>query len=242
MSRRLLVALAGLAVLAAVGVVVAVTGLGRSSSSRPRAAAGAAMRPAAGTPATSTTVGNGTTGSSNDGVVLPAWRLPAPARYQGVVGVGFPHTTLGAVAMGYQEAAAQLQVDPSIAASVVEAVALHPTPALGAQVAQGIEALRAHYGITPNGPTPDTLSLSIEACRAQPVAANRVVVGYEGVLVVQGPSIQGTTADYSFAVPAVWSGSDWKLDASGASLPQPPIAFPGTPGATADGWHPCSEG
>lgn len=246
-------ALAGLAVLAAAGVVVAVTGLGRSGPPPPRAVAGAAARPAAGTSATSTTAtsttttstgtGTGTTGSSNNGsAVLPAWRLPAPARYQGVVGVGFPHTTLGAVGMGYQEAAAQLQVDPSIAASVVEAVASHPAPALGARVAQGIEALRAHYGITPNGPTADTISLSIEACRTQSVAPDRVVVGYEGVLVVQGPSIQGTTADYSFAVPLLWSGSDWKLDASGASLPQPPIAFPGAPGATADGWHPCSEG
>ncbi|MDA8046717.1 MAG: hypothetical protein M0Z30_15990 [Actinomycetota bacterium] len=241
-------ALAGLAVLAAAGVVVAVTGLGRSSPTRPRAVAGAAARPAAGTSAVSTTTtsittGTGTTGSSTNGAaVLPAWRLPAPARYQGVVGVSFPRTTLGALAMGYQEAAAQLQVDPSIAASVVEAVALHPTPALGAQVAQGIEALRAHYGITPNGPTADTISLSIEACRAQSVSPGRVVAGYEGVLVVQGPSIQGTTANYSFAVPAVWAGSDWKLDVSGASLPQPPIAFPGTPGASTDGWHPCSEG
>lgn len=235
-------ALAGLAVLAVAGVVVAATGLGRSPSPRPRVAAVSPHRPAAETPATSTTVGSGSGGSSNDGGVLTGWRLPAPAHYQGVVGVGFPHTTLGALAMGYQESAAQLQVNPSIAASVVEAVALHPTPALGAQVAQGIEALRAHYGITPNGPTADTISLSVEACRTQSVAPDRVVAGYEGVLVVQGPSIQGTTADYSFAVPTVWSGSDWKLDTSGASLPQPPIAFPGTPGATADGWHPCSEG
>jgi hypothetical protein len=242
MSRRLRLALAGLAVLAVAGVVVAAAGLGRSGSPRPHAVAGAAPKARADTPTTSTTVATGAQGNSNDGAVLPAWRLPAPARYQGVVGVGFPHTTLGALAMGYQEAAAQLQVDPSIAASVVEAVALHPTPALGAQVAQGIKALRAHYGIPPDGPTADTISLSIEACRTQSVSPDRVVAGYEGVLVVQGPAIQGTTADYSFAVPAEWSGSDWKLDTSGATLAQPPIAFPGTPAAIADGWHPCSEG
>lgn len=235
-------ALAGLAVLAAVGVAVAVNGAGRSGSPRPRVVAGGGRRPAAKTPGTSTTVASGTQPSPTDGLALSTWRLPAPARYHGVVGVGFPHTTLGAVAMVYQEAAAQLQVDPSIAASVVEAVALDPSPALGARVAQGIEALRARYGITPTGPTPDTISLSIEACRADQVSADRVVAAYEGVLVVQGPSIQGATADYSFAVPAVWSGSDWKLDASAASLPQPPIAFPGTPGANPDGWHPCSEG
>jgi hypothetical protein len=144
--------------------------------------------------------------------------------------------------MGFNEMSAQLQVNPSIAASVVQDVALSPSPALGRQVAQGIEQLRTRFGIPPTGPTPDTISLSLEACRLQQVALDRVVAGYEGVLVVQGPSIQGVTQDFSAALPLVWNGSDWRVDVAGASLPSPPVAFPGAPGSAADGWHPCSEG
>jgi hypothetical protein len=144
--------------------------------------------------------------------------------------------------MGFNELSAEQQVNPSIAASVVEDVALDPTPKLGRQVAQGIEQLRARFGIPPTGPTPDTISVSLEACRVQQVAPDRVVAGYEGVLVVQGPSIQGVTQDFAAALPMVWNGSDWKVDVAGADLPTPPVAFPGAPGSAADGWHPCSEG
>lgn len=175
------------------------------------------------------------------GVPTGGWNLPRPTRYQGVVGQGFPHSTLGAVALGYSEATAQVQVSPTTAEAAVEETALHPSDGLGQQVAQGVQAMRAHYGIAPNGPTSDTISLSLDACRVQQVAPDRVVAGYEGILVVQGPTVRTMTANYSFAVPLVWSGHDWKIDSAGASLPQPPIAFPGTPRSVSDGWHPCSE-
>jgi len=244
MSKRLLAALGVLGVLVVAGIVIAVTGVGRSgspaASRRPTSAASKHHGGSGSTrPSTSTTV---TTTPSSSALPLGSWNLPAPKRYEGVVGVGFPHTTLGAVAMGFNETSAQLQVNPSIAASVVEDVALDPTPGLGRKVAQGIEQLRARFGIPPTGPTPDTISVSLEACRVQQVGPDRVVAGYEGVLVVQGPSIQGVTQDYAAALPMVWSGSDWKVDVAGADLPTPPVAFPGAPGSAADGWHPCSEG
>ncbi len=245
MSKRLLVALGILGLLVVAGVVVAVTGVGRSSSPsaspRPASAASKHHRGSTTTRAPSTTTTPPSSASSS-ALPLGSWNLPAPKRYEGVVGVGFPHTTLGAVAMGFNELSAEQQVNPSIAASVVEDVALDPTPKLGRQVAQGIEQLRARFGIPPTGPTPDTISVSLEACRVQQVAPDRVVAGYEGVLVVQGPSIQGVTQDFAAALPMVWNGSDWKVDVAGADLPTPPVAFPGAPGSAADGWHPCSEG
>ena len=246
MSKRLVGALGVLALLVIAGIVVALTGVGRSgspsASRRPSAAASKRPQGSVTTEPSTTTPTMPSTTTTTSALPLGSWTLPSPKRYEGVVGVGFPHTTLGAVAMGFNEMSAQTQVNPSIAASAVEDVALNPTPALGQQVAQGIERLRARYGISPTGPTPDTISLSLEACRVQQVAPDRVVAGYEGVLVVQGPSIQGITANISAALPMVWNGSDWKVDTAGASLPQPPIAFPGAPGASADGWHPCAEG
>jgi len=248
MSKRLAVALGVLGVLVVAGIVIAITGVGRSTSpsaSRRPPPAASKHHSESGTTEPSTTTTTTTTtpsASSSSSLPLGSWNLPAPRRYEGVVGVGFPHTTLGAVAMGFNELSAEQQVNPSIAASVVEDVALDPTPALGRKVAQGIEQLRARFGIPPNGPTPDTISVSLEACRVQQVDPDRVVAGYEGVLVVQGPSIQGVTQDYAFATPMVWSGSDWKVDVAGADLPTPPVAFPGAPGSAADGWHPCSEG
>ena len=245
MSKRLLVALGVLGLLVIAGIVIAVTGVGRSGSSaasrRPTSAAGK-HHGGSGSTKPSTTITTTPSTANSSSLPLGSWSLPAPKRYEGVVGVGFPHTTLGAVAMGFNEMSAQLQVNPSIAASVVEDVALDPSSKLGSQVAQGIQQLRARFGIPPTGPTPDTISLSLEACRLQQVAPDRVVAGYEGVLVVQGPSIQGVTQDYSAALPMVWNGSDWKVDVAGASLPTPPVAFPGAPGSAADGWHPCSEG
>lgn len=246
MSKRLLVALGVLGVLVIAGIVIAVTGVGRSgspvASPRPTSATSkhhSGSRPTK--PSTSTTVTTTPSTANSSSLPLGSWNLPAPKRYEGVVGVGFPYTTLGAVAMGFNEITAELQVNPSIAATVVRDVALNPTPSVGRQAAQGIQQLRAHYGIPPNGPTPDTISLSLEACRVQQVAPDRVVAGYEGTLVVQGPSIQGVTANFGIAFPMVWTKSDWSVDFS-TTLPRPPVAFPGAPGATADGWHPCSEG
>lgn len=244
MSKRLVGALGVLALLVIAGIVVALTGVGRSGSPSASRRPGAAVskRPqGSATTRPSTTTSTTPSTATTSALPLGSWTLPSPKRYEGVVGVGFPHTTLGAVAMGFNDASAQLQVNPSIAASVAEDVALNPSPALGRQVAQGIEKLRAHYGIPPTGPTPDTISLSLDACRVQQVAPDRVVAGYEGTLVVQGPSIQGITANFAVAIPMVWNKSDWAVDFA-TTLPRPPVAFPGAPGASADGWHPCSEG
>jgi hypothetical protein len=176
------------------------------------------------------------------GLPFGAWSLPGPARYEGVAGVGYPNTTLGAVALGYSALAARFTTDPDMAVSVVRATVLAPTPTFLAEVAQGTEALRTHFGLAPLGPTPTTIGLSLIGCQVASAAPNRVVAGYEGTLSVAGGSVQGMTAEVSVSIVLVWDGADWKIDPT-ADLPTPPVDFPTGSGApTPGGWHACSEG
>jgi hypothetical protein len=183
-----------------------------------------------------------TVGAGGDGAgAEPAWSLPGPSRYEGVAAVGYPHTTLGAVALGYSALAARFTTDPDIAVSVVRATVMAPTTTLLEAVAQGTEALRSRFGMAPTGPTPATIGLSLVACQVSSSSLLRVVAGYEGTLSVEGGSIQGATAEVSAAIVIVWDGHDWKIDPT-ADLPTPAIEFPGSGGATtAGGWHVCAE-
>lgn len=171
----------------------------------------------------------------------PVWSLPAPTRYEGVAAVGYPHTTLGAVALGYSALAARYTTDPDLAVSVVRATVLTPTTMLLQAVAQGTVALRTRFGLSPTGPTPTTIGLSLIACQVTSESPSRVVAGYEGTLSIEGGSAQGTTAEVSAAIVLAWDGSDWKIDPT-ADLPTPPIDFPtDTRTATLGGWHVCAE-
>lgn len=179
--------------------------------------------------------------SQGPGAVPPgAWALPSPARVVGTAGVGYPHTVFGAVAMGFNSLSAQVNVDPDIASSVVRSTYLSPTPAQVEEAAQVVEQARSSYGLSPTGPTAATIDLSLEACSVESVATNRVVAGFEGTLVVEGPSIPGTTSGFSKALTLIWTGTDWRVDPS-APVAQPAVAFPGTAQAAGEGWHPCSE-
>jgi len=243
MSKRLVAALGVLGLLVLAGIVVAVTGVDRSTSPSAARRPPSAVRKHHGElgrtkrPSTATTTPSTANSSS---LPLGSWNLPAPKRYEGVVGVGFPHTTLGAVAMGFNALSALVNLDPDIAVSVVRDTALDPTPAQLAEEAQVVEQFRAQYGLPPTGPTSATASLSLEACRVQSVSPDRVVAGYEGTFVLLGPSIQGFTANWAKTIALVWTGSDWRVDPNSLEAP-PPFALPGTPGAAADGWHPCWE-
>jgi hypothetical protein len=170
-----------------------------------------------------------------------AWALPSPSRYEGTAGVGYPHSTLGALAAGYGSLASQVNIDPDIAASVVRNTYLDPTTSEVEEAAQVVSEARVEYGIPPDGPTSATIALSLEACRIQAVTPDRVVAGYEGTLVVEGTANQGVTTNFAKAIAMVWNGTDWRVDPN-APEEQPPVAFPGSPGAAADGWHICSEG
>jgi hypothetical protein len=172
--------------------------------------------------------------------VTNAWRLPAPTHYAGTVGVGFPHTTMGAVGLGYGVLTAEVNINPDISASVVRATALNPSEPKLRQAAEITKQARAQFGLPPNGPTSATFALSIEACRVQQEAPDRVVAGYEGTLIVEGPGIEGQTLNFSKAIALVSDGTDWRVDLNSANS-QPPIAFPGAPGSAEQGWHVCAE-
>lgn len=221
-----------------VSFLIATTG--RSST---RAATRPRRPPLSGSSSTTSTASTsaGTPKPQGPGVVPPgAWALPSPTSFDGTAGVGFPHTTLGAVAMGYSSLSAQVNVNPDIAASVVRATDMSPTPAQIQEAAEVVETARSSYGLPPTGPTAATIDLSLEACKVESSTASQVVAGFEGTLVVEGPSIQGTTSDFAKALTLAWDGTDWRIDPN-ASVPQPTIAFPGSPEAAGDGWHPCSE-
>jgi hypothetical protein len=106
---------------------------------------------------------------------------------------------------------AQVTVNPDIAASVVRATYLSPRPDQIAEAAQIVEQARTSCGLSPTRPTSTTIALSIEACRIESAGANRVAAGYEGTLVVEGPTIQGVTSNFSKAMTLVWTGSDWRI-------------------------------
>jgi len=175
------------------------------------------------------------------GLPSGVWQLPGPSRYEGLAGVGFPDTTLGAVGLGFSALAARFTTDPDMAVSVVRATVLAPTATFLDEVALGTESLRTRFGLAPSGPTPATIALSLIGCRVASASLDRVVAGYEGTLSIAGGSVQGTTAEVSVAIVLVWSGADWKIDPRG-DLPTPSIEFPTHSGsATAGGWHACSE-
>jgi hypothetical protein len=158
-----------------------------------------------------------------------------------VAAVGYPHTPLGAVALGYSALVSRYTTDPDVAASVVRATVLAPSAGLLAAVARGTEALRSRFGLSPTGPTPATLGLSVVACRVTSMSPSRVVAAYEGTLTVDGGGGQSATADMSVGLALVWDGADWKID-PGADLPSPPVEFPTGPApVTAGGWHACAE-
>jgi hypothetical protein len=194
--------------------------------------------------ATAGSAGSATSpGGLDQGVSLPAgtWSLPGPGRYEGVAGVGYPQTTLGAVALGYSALAARFTADPDLAVSVARATVLAPTQTFLQAVAQGTEGLRTRFGLTPTGPSATTIALSLIGCRVGSVSESRVVAGYEGTLSVEGGAVQATTADVSVAISLAWDGSDWKIDPT-VDLPTPPIEFPANvSSATRQGWHACDE-
>lgn len=236
--HRWIAASAAVATAVLVSVLIATTG---HSSTREASSARQASR--SGTTSTTSTRSTSTGASKPQGPgVVPqgAWALPSPTHFDGTAGVGFPHSTLGAVAMGYSSLSAQVSVNPDIAASVVRATYMSPSPAQVQEAAQVVENARSNYGLPPTGPTAATIDLSLEACKVESSSANQVVAGFEGTLVVEGPSIQGTTSNFAKALTLAWDGTDWRIDPN-ASVPQPTIAFPGSPQAAGDGWHPCSE-
>jgi hypothetical protein len=226
-----------LAALVVYGLAITI-GASRHRARRPPATP---IRPATtpAAPAPSSPAGTGEDGSDAGGPVV--WSLPGPTRYEGVAAVGYPQTTLGALALGYSALAARFTTDPDLAVSVVRATALTPTTSLLQAVAQGTVALRTRFGLTPTGPTPTTIGLSLIACQLTSVSPIRVVAGYEGTLSVEGGSAQGSTAEVSASIVLAWDGSDWKIDPT-ADLPTPPIEFPtSTQTATAGGWHVCAQ-
>jgi hypothetical protein len=229
---------------ALVAIAVAVTLRVRPTPTRPARPA----RPVtggSGLPASPPAPNGGHAGPSDNevtaGVPTGRWSLPGPSRYEGLAGVGYPDTTLGAVALGYSALAARFTTDPDMAVSVVRATALAPTPTFLEEVAQGTEALRTRFGLAPIGATPTTIGLSLIGCRVATASSSRVVAGYEGTLSVAGGSVQGMTAEVSVAIVLVWDGADWKIDPR-SDLPTPAIEFPTSSGATTSGgWHVCSE-
>jgi hypothetical protein len=210
---------------------------GRTAAAQPGAGG------AAGFSAGGAAVGAGAGAVAAGEPALPAgaWSLPSPSRYEGVAGVGYPQTTMGALGLGYSALATRFTADPDLAVSVARATVLAPTTAFLSAVAQGTEALRARFGMAPTGPTPTTIGLSLVGCRVTGASTSRVVAGYEGTLSVEGGGVQGTTADVSAAIALAWDGSDWKIDPT-ADLPAPPIEFPeNLASATPQGWHACAE-
>jgi hypothetical protein len=230
-------------VLAVVGALILKDG-GFAARAHPARSPNRGPPVARSTPAVVTApAGGGGGGGGGPAAAGPAdgWVLPGPSRYQGVAGVGFPDTTMGALALGYSALVARYTTDPDMAVSVVRATTLGTTPTLLAQVAHGTEALRTHFGLAPTGPTPTTIGLSLIACRLASASPSRVVAGYEGTLTVEGGSVAGTTAEVSVAIVLAWNGTDWKIDPT-ADLPTPDIAFPsGGSGPLPGGWHVCSE-
>jgi hypothetical protein len=243
-SRRWIVAASLLVALVLAGVAVTITGgaipgAGQLHSSRrspmvsavPQAATAAQPAPTPAPPAPP---------SSGPVLTTDMWSLPSPDHYAGTVGVGFPHTTLGAVALGYGVLTAEVNVNPDISASVVRATALDPSPSKLRQAAEVTKQARVKFGLPPSGPTSATFALSIEACRVEQETPDRVVAGYEGTLVVDGPTVAGQTLNFSKTIALVSNGTDWRVDLN-AVAPPPPIAFPGAPGAADQGWHACAE-
>ncbi|MFC0080949.1 hypothetical protein ACFFRE_02095 [Aciditerrimonas ferrireducens] len=249
MRRGWIVASVLLGVLVLAGVGVAVSGAARTTPVRhaklvPRVAGRPRVRAARAAPGSSSSPVSASEAAASE-VPAGSWNLPAPTKTEGIVGLGYPDSVLGAVALGFNFLSAGEQVNPSLAASVVQDAGYDPTPAEEQHVYQTIEATRAHYGIPPTGPTPDTIDLSLVACKVisvsplAPAAPQKVLAGYEGVLVVEGPGIEGGSYDIALEEEMVWTGSDWRV--VWTPLPSLPVRFPGQPGATAAGWHPCGQ-
>jgi hypothetical protein len=233
--RRWIAAAALLATLVVAGVAVTIMGAGRTGHSKHSAL------PAAATPPPVRSAQPVDVPSAPAPVpIADVWNLPSPDHYAGTVGVGFPHTTMGAVALGYGVLTAEVNINPDISASVVRATALNPSPAKLLQAAEVTKQARVRFGLPPSGPTSATFALSLEACRVEQEMPDRVVASYEGTIVITGPTIEGQTFNFSKTIALVSDGTDWRVDLNSANV-QPPIAFPGAPGSAEQGWHVCAE-
>jgi hypothetical protein len=164
------------------------------------------------------------------------WVLPRPSLHVGFVGVGFPHTTLGAVGLALTAMEARDSADPAVGRAVIMATALQTDAHTMSVVDAGTAANRAAHGFVPGGP--GTLQVTLTACRVDSASPDAVVVGLGGVEVASGPGIPTSTSAYSIPVRLVWARGDWKIDGY-ADLPQPDLAWPGTPAGDASGWHAC---
>lgn len=180
--------------------------------------------------------------SSPAGQPAPAGplRVARGSRVVQGVGLGFPHSTAGAVsAAGEFLTAIDSTLDPDRAAAVMR-LAADPAYASAPQhAAEGAEDDRRSLGLPASGPVPQGASVETEPAEYQvrDVTPDRVLVLLLCDFISTLPE-QGTqTRTGVFPVPMHWAGGDWKV------LPQAPgdyenlSAEPDSPQAASLGWQ-----
>ncbi|MFJ7911363.1 hypothetical protein [Kitasatospora sp. NPDC096204] len=182
--------------------------------------------------------------SASPSTVVQAVPLPAPARVEQGIPVGYPHTLAGAVsaAAHYTEARDLLSPDAVPGQMMVmarqndeEFFKLTSLAIADARDWRRLLGLPEAGGSTGS----DFIAFQVRAYQTESVSADAVDVW---LLTTQTPTVGGIqhgTGVFAVAAPVVWDGDDWRLT-SKKMRQTPRVAQPGTTQADAAGWRPVA--
>ena len=156
------------------------------------------------------------------------------------VSLGFPHSTVGAVSAAVALASeVGSTLDPDRAAAVMRMVA-DPSFANGPEVAaRGVASDRTALGLQAGGPVPQgyDLELSPQEYQVRDVSADRVTVLLLADIIGTTPG-QGTTTKVGvFPVALHWAQGDWKVLPTPVTDYSALTAEPGSAQAASLGWQ-----
>ncbi|MGW3184451.1 hypothetical protein ACWDD9_34800 [Kitasatospora sp. NPDC001119] len=199
--------------------------------------------PGAGAAAPATASAAAVPPSASPSTVVDAVPLPAPARVEQGIPVGYPHTLAGAVsaAAHYTEARDLLSPDAVPDQMMVMARKGEDFFKLTSLAIADARDWRRLLGLPEAGNSTgsDFIAFQVRAYQVESASADAVDVW---LLTTQTPTVGGIqhgTGVFAIAAPMVWNGTDWRLTAQ--EMRQfPVVAQPGTAQADAAGWRPVA--
>ncbi|MEU1290208.1 hypothetical protein [Kitasatospora sp. NPDC005856] len=221
-------ALAAAAAAGAVAVLIWQAGPGpRAGAAAPATASAAAVPP-----------------SASPSTVVQAVPLPAPARVEKGIPVGYPHTLAGAVSAAAHYTEARDLLSPDAVPGQMRVMAGKDDEnffKLTSLAIADARDWRRLLGLPEAGGSTgsDFIALQVRAYQATAVSADAVDVW---LLTTQTPTVGGIqhgTGVFAIAAPVVWDGGDWHLTEKKVTQ-SPVVEDPGTAQADAAGWRPVA--
>ncbi|GAA2836455.1 hypothetical protein ACFQ0M_48615 [Kitasatospora aburaviensis] len=170
--------------------------------------------------------------------------LPAPARVEQGIPVGYPHTPAGAVSAAAHYTEARDLLSPHLVAQQMRVMARHTAQDLGGLSGTGIADARdwrTRLGLDPDGGSDANSFIAVQVRGYQVEVANADQVDV-WLLAVETPTVGGIAhgrGTFVVAAPVAWADGDWKLvDRQLQKAPE--SAEPDSSDAVSKGWIPVA--